>query len=66
MRGWRREAMILALLAFAMAAVRSGGSGAAGPAAWLFAGWISQIGTMAFFWTGVVMFLVSVWGRDST
>ena len=63
MRRWRSWAMILALLAFAIAAVRSSEGAGGGPAVWLSWGWLSQMGGMGFFWAGVMLFLASVWRR---
>ncbi len=66
MRRWRPWAMVLALLAFAIAAVRSGQGSGGGAIARVVGGWLSQVGSMPFFWAGVVLFLVSVWGRGGT
>ena len=66
MRRWRPWAMILALLAFALAAVRSSQGGGGDAESWLSWGWLSQVGSMAFFWAGVGLFLVSVWRRGGT
>lgn len=66
MRRWRRWTMILALLAFAIAAVRSSQGSGGDAAAWLSWGWLPQVGSMAFFWAGVGLFLASVWRRGGT
>lgn len=66
MRRWQRGTVILALLAFMLAAIRSGQGGGGDLAAWLFGGWLAPVGSTAFFWAGVVLFLVSVWGRGGT
>jgi hypothetical protein len=66
MRRWRQWSMILAVLAFAVAAVRSSEGAWGGFTSWLVEGWLSQVRSMAFFWAGVVLFLVSVWRRGGT
>ena len=55
---WRLLALILAVLAFGLAA------GGAEP--WLLGGFSLPGGRMAFFWAGVVCFLVAIWGRGGT
>jgi hypothetical protein len=65
-RRWRLGAMLLALLSFVMAAMDSGPLGAVRASAWMLGGWLSRVGGMAFFWVGVALLLVSVWGRGST
>ena len=65
-RQWRLGAMLLAVLSFAVAEMESGHLGAARVSAWMLGGWLAQVGPTAFFWVGIALFLVSVWGRGST
>jgi hypothetical protein len=60
MRVWRLTAVALAVLAFAVAAVRPNGLllfGASGDG--------FRVGQMAFFWFGVAMALAVAWGRGT-
>ncbi len=56
-------ALILALLAFALAAAASSEIGSSWP---ILHGASLQAGRMSFFWLGVVLFLVAAWGWKST
>lgn len=58
MRRWRATALILAVVAFGVAAL--------GLSPGLAGGLLPHAGSMAFFWLGVVCFLVAAWGRPGT
>ncbi len=63
MRRWQLAALILAILAFGLAAAGSGDI----DSNWPVAGGLSlQSGQATFFWLGVLLFLVAVWGWRST
>ncbi|HSB70830.1 MAG TPA: hypothetical protein VLT62_16005 [Candidatus Methylomirabilis sp.] len=66
MRGWRLWAMLLALLAFVLAAAASGHVSPDSFAGRLLGAWLPRIGSTAFFWAGVGLFLLAVWGRGGT
>lgn len=66
MRGWRLWAMLLALLAFALAAAASGHLSSEGLTGRLLGAWLPRIGSTAFFWAGVALFLLAVWRRGGT
>ncbi len=63
MHGWRLAALLLAILAFALAAAGSGEVNSHQP---VVGGLPFQSGQATFFWLGVLLFLAAVWGWRST
>lgn len=66
MHPWRLAALVLGLLAFALAAARSGSPGVGRVASWLLDGWTLRLWSMTYFWIGVAFFPAAAWRKGGT